>query len=89
MQTHYNPPFFLTKECFNMKTAVLQVRLDADLKTQADAFFKRIGLDTNSATRLFYKQCLLQRCLPFKVIDEKDEEDNPFYNTANQRAIEE
>jgi len=70
-----------------MKTAVLQVRLDADLKTQADAFFKRIGLDTNSATRLFYKQCLLQRCLPFKVVD--DEENNPFYNAANQRAIEE
>ena len=39
-----------------MKTAVLQTRVDKDLKQDADAFFESIGMDTTTAIRIFLKQ---------------------------------
>jgi DNA-damage-inducible protein J len=69
-----------------MKTAVLQVRLDGKLKKQAESVFNKMGLDIPSATRLFYKQTVLKRRLPFFVTAE---EEDPFYSEANQRAIKE
>ena len=67
-----------------MKTAVLQIRLDADMKKQTDAFFNGMGLDTTSGMRLLLKQCLLHRRIPFDVIAEAED---PFYSEENQKAI--
>jgi len=67
-----------------MKTAVLQVRLDADLKKKSDTFFNGMGLETTNAVRLFFKQCLLHRRFPFELISE---EEDPFYSEENQKVL--
>ena len=57
-----------------MKTAVIQTRVDIGLKQDADDFFESIGMDTTTAIRIFLKQALIQRKIPFEII-----QDNSFY----------
>ena len=65
-----------------MKTAVLQTRVSVELKEQADSFFESIGLDTTTAIRLFLKQSIIQRKIPFEIIQE-----DTFYSAENQKAL--
>jgi len=65
-----------------MKTAVLQIRLDAELKKQAETIFDEIGLSTTNAVRLILKQVVNHRKIPFDVVAE-----DPFYSEANQKAL--
>lgn len=43
----------------------INIRLDEELKRDIEGFFSEIGLDTSTATRMFFKQCLIERALPF------------------------
>jgi DNA-damage-inducible protein J len=49
------------------KTATLNVRIDADLKADAEAVFRKLQLSPTTAMRLFYAQVALRRGLPFDV----------------------
>ena len=66
-----------------MKTAVVQTRVDAALKNDADAFFESIGMDTTTAIRIFLKQTLIQHKIPFEII-----QDNSFYSEKNMKVLE-
>lgn len=46
--------------------ATLQTRVNEDLKIQADALFKDMGLTTTDAIRMFLTQCVNQGGLPFQ-----------------------
>jgi DNA-damage-inducible protein J len=60
------------------KTETIRARVDAKLKTQAEAVLKRIGLTASDAIRLFYKQVALRKGLPFDVA---------IPNAATRRAL--
>lgn len=50
---------------------VLQVRIDEDLKFQANEILESIGLDLSTAVRMFLKKVIIERGLPFDTkIDE-------------------
>ncbi|MDR1626592.1 MAG: type II toxin-antitoxin system RelB/DinJ family antitoxin [Spirochaetia bacterium] len=49
------------------KTSLLQVRIDTELKRQAEKLFAEIGLDTPSAVRLFFKQSVARKAIPFPL----------------------
>jgi len=49
------------------KTAVISARMDPELKHDAEAVFKELGLTAMQAITLFYKQVDLERGLPFLV----------------------
>ena len=66
-----------------MRTAVIQTRVDTALKYDADAFFESIGMDTTTAIRIFLKQTLIQRKIPFEIV-----QDNSFYSEKNMAALE-
>ena len=66
-----------------MKTAVVQTRVDIALKQDADAFFESIGMDTTTAIRIFLKQTLIQRKIPFEIV-----QDNSFFSEENMKALE-
>ena len=59
-----------------MSTCTLQVRLDADLRKEADELFTRAGMDLSSAVRLFLRQSVIRRRLPFDVVTE---DSGPFW----------
>ena len=65
-----------------MATSTLQIRVDSALRSQAEDFFNGAGLDISSAVRLFLKQVVIRRRIPFDVIAE-----DPFWSDANQRVL--
>ncbi len=65
-----------------MATSTLQIRVDSNLRRQAEDFFNGAGLDMSSAVRLFLKQVVIRRRVPFDVIAE-----DPFWSDANQRVL--
>ena len=51
-----------------MKTnAVLQVRIDGDLKKEAEELYERIGITIADAVRMFIAQSIEAQGLPFEV----------------------
>ena len=52
---------------FMRKTEVYQVRLDSQEKKQAFAVFKQLGISPAQAVRLFFKQVVLTKSIPFAI----------------------
>ncbi len=50
-----------------MPTTPTQIRIDSEIKTQANDLFKNLGLDMSGAVNLFLHQCVLRGGLPFAV----------------------
>lgn len=65
-----------------MATVPTQIRVDADIKQQANFLFHNLGLDMSSAVNLFLHQCVLRGGLPFNV-------EMPKYSQATLDAMEE
>lgn len=58
------------------------LRMEPELKTEAAALFKSLGMDLSTATRMFYIQALRCHGLPFEVkLDEP--------NAVTRAALEE
>lgn len=49
------------------KTEVYQVRLDSQEKKHAFAVFKQLGITPAQAVRLFFKQVVLTKSIPFAI----------------------
>ena len=69
-----------------MATSTLQIRVDSKLRKEADELFALAGLDMSSAVRLFLRQSVIRRRLPFEVVTENPD---PFWSEANQRVLRE
>lgn len=67
------------------KTVMMKIEIDDKVKKYADKLFKELGLDTNTAINIFFKQSINKRAIPFKV---KNEEHN-FYNENNIKILKE
>lgn len=50
-----------------MATSPTQIRIDSDVKQEANALFRELGMDMSSAVNIFLRQCILRGGLPFKV----------------------
>lgn len=64
------------------QNTLIQVRVEDSLKKDADALFSDLGLDTPTAIRIFLKQSIKRRGLPFDVVQ-------PVPNQETIAAIEE
>ena len=49
------------------KTANLYVRIEPDVKEQAESILAALGIPASNAINMLYKQSILQRGLPFDV----------------------
>ncbi|MFO8101167.1 MAG: type II toxin-antitoxin system RelB/DinJ family antitoxin [Dehalococcoidia bacterium] len=49
------------------KSANVSVRIDPEVKHNAEQIFKELGLTTSQAIALFYRQVDIQHGLPFEV----------------------
>ena len=50
-----------------MKTVNVTLRVDRELKEQADALFEDMGLSLNTACRMFLKRAVEEQRIPFEV----------------------
>lgn len=61
------------------------LRVEPELKEQAAALFKSLGMDLSTATGIFYRQALRYRGLPFEVrLDEPNETTYATMEAANR-----
>ena len=60
-----------------MATTNLQIRLDNNLRNEAQGILNDMGMDVSTAVRIFLKQVVIERGLPFRPSLD------PFYNPAN------
>jgi len=61
----------------------LNIRIDKDLKEQAEYFFSELGLNMSSAFNIFVRQSLRQGKIPFEISIVND----PFYSSANMAVL--
>ena len=50
-----------------MKTETIRIRVEADLKAQAESVLQALGLKSSEAIRMFYRQIVMQGGLPFSA----------------------
>ena len=65
-----------------MATSPTQIRIDSNVKTEANELFKELGIDMSSAVNVFLRQCVLHGGIPFKI-------EVPKFNTEMLAAMEE
>jgi len=61
----------------------LNIRIDKELKEQAEYFFSELGLNMSSAFNIFVRQSLRQGKIPFEISLATD----PFYSPANLTVL--
>lgn len=61
----------------------MTLRIEPELKAQAAALFKSLGMDLSTATGIFYRQALRYHGLPFEV---KTDEPNEVTYAAMEEA---
>jgi len=61
------------------ETTNLNIRIDKDLKEQAEMFFGELGLNMTTAFNIFVRQSLRQGKIPFELSIAAE----PFYSPAN------
>ena len=49
------------------KSTVMQFRMEAELKTEAEELFRNLGTSFAEALRIFAKQCILTRSMPIAI----------------------
>ena len=65
------------------ETTNLNIRIDKQLKEQAELFFNELGLNMSSAFNIFVRQSLREGKIPFELSVEAD----PFYSEQNQAVL--
>ena len=61
-------------------TINVTVRLDRDVKENAEKMFYELGMNLSTAFNIFARQALRQGKIPFEIYD-------PFYNERNQTRL--
>lgn len=65
------------------RRSTLRVRLDPDLKKEAEALFSDLGMSLPTAIEVFLRQALRQRDLPFRI----RQADDPFFRKENLESL--
>ncbi|MCL2152987.1 MAG: type II toxin-antitoxin system RelB/DinJ family antitoxin [Oscillospiraceae bacterium] len=62
------------------ETINVTIRLDKEIKEQAESMFKDFGMNLSTAFNIFARQSLRQGRIPFEIYD-------PFYSEKNQTRL--
>ena len=61
-----------------MSQTTISIRIDEELKKQAEELFAEFGMNTTTAFTIFAKAVVRERKIPFEI-----KADDPFYNENN------
>ena len=65
------------------ETTNLNIRIDKNLKEQAENFFGELGMSMTTAINIFMRQSLRQGKIPFEISISPD----PFYSQSNMTVL--
>jgi len=66
-----------------MATTSITIRMDENLKKQAEILFDEIGMNMTTAFTVFVKAAVRKQRIPFEL------EADPFYSESNMRVLRE
>ena len=69
-----------------MPTTSMNIRMDDDVKCQAQALFSELGMDMDTAINIFLRQAVRERAIPFSIelVPERSAiDDKTFFSGAN------
>lgn len=66
----------------NMATTSITIRMDENLKKQAEILFEDMGLNMTTAITMFTKAVVRQNKIPFEISAD------PFYSESNMKVLE-
>jgi len=66
----------------NVATKNMTIRIDEQVKKDAEKFFDDLGLSMTTAINMFIKMTLKQNKIPFELTGD------PFYNSYNIKSLE-
>ncbi len=75
-----------------MVSSVLQVRVEEGLRAQATAIYEELGIDLQTAVRIFLKRSVMENGLPFDMTlpkKEASDEESGLRAVQNMRALSE
>ena len=61
--------------------AQVNIRIDDDIKSKAEALFDEMGLSMSTAVNMFVRQSVRQGGIPFEITTD------PFYSEANMKRL--
>ncbi len=64
-----------------METTNLSIRIDKELKEQADSLFAELGMNMTTAFTVFVRQAVREHGIPFKITSD------PFYSESNMERL--
>jgi len=64
-----------------MSKTSMNIRMESEVKRQAQELFAHFGLDMTTAVNMFLRQSIRQRGIPFAL------QLDPFYSEANQERL--
>ncbi|MDR2546366.1 MAG: type II toxin-antitoxin system RelB/DinJ family antitoxin [Lachnospiraceae bacterium] len=64
-----------------MSNTSMNIRMDSNVKKQAQELFSQFGLDMTTAVNMFLRQSIRQRGIPFAI------QLDPFYSELNQERL--
>lgn len=59
-----------------MSSVALNIKVDEDLKRQADAIFSQIGLSTSAGINIYLKKVVASKGIPFALTTDTSDEDD-------------
>jgi DNA-damage-inducible protein J len=63
--------------------AQVNIRIEDDLKEQAETIFSELGMNMTTAFNIFVRQTVREGGIPFAITTKPD----PFYNAVNMKAL--
>ena len=66
-----------------MKSTTLNIRIEPDIKEQAEAVFRQLGLSSTTAVNLFFRQVILHGGIPFALMTGQPQPLGGFQNPSS------
>ena len=66
------------------------VRIDDDVKKEAEILFDKLGMSVSGAINIFFRQAIREQGIPFQIkTATADEKYNEYFNPYNMRILKE
>jgi len=68
----------------------ITVRIDDDVKNQAETLFAKLGMSVSGAINVFFRQAIREQAIPFPIrAATKDEKYDEYFNPHNMKILRE
>jgi DNA-damage-inducible protein J len=61
------PVLIIYEEVFNVAQTNLTIRIDENIKQEAEGLFNKIGLNMSAAINVFFRQAIREQAIPFEL----------------------